>query len=213
MIRRIAGGAVTTLVVVAALGLACWFVLAATTGATLITFRTGSMSPTMPQGAVAVTVPVQASELEVGDVVTVRRAGESMPVTHRIVEIGPVQPQAENAADIRASAPGSGPPDLASPAARQIVMQGDDNDTPDQLPYALIDARRVVFAVPHLGTALMMVQTPIAMGALVLLVGALVVWAFWPRATGEDAAETNAEDGANHLPRHAEPSHAEEVLR
>lgn len=189
MIRRIFGVAVTTLLVVAATGLACWFAYSNVAGATLVTFRTGSMAPTMPQGAVAVTVPVRGSELAVGDVITVQRAGESMPVTHRIIEIGPVEARGENEADIRASAPGSGPgsgpPDLASPDARQVVMQGDDNDTPDHLPYALTDARRVVFAVPFVGTALMLLQSPIGMGALILLVGALVVWAFWPRHTEE----------------------------
>lgn len=201
MIRRITGSAVTTVLVVAALGLACWFVFSMTTGAALVVFRTGSMSPTMPQGAVAITVPVRADELEVGDVVTVQRAGEEMPVTHRVVEVGPVEPQGEHAADIRAAAPGSGPPDLSDPRARQIVMQGDDNDAPDHLPYALEDARRVIFAVPHAGTALMMAQTPIGMGVLILGAGMLVAWAFWPRASsgehgGVAAAETDPAEAA-----------------
>lgn len=187
MIRRLPGAAATTILVVAALGLACWFVFSAISGATLLTFRTGSMSPTMPQGAVAVTVPVRASDLAVGDVVTVQRAGASMPVTHRVVEIGEVRPPGAHEADIRAAAPGSGPPDLASPDARQIVLRGDDNDAPDLLPYALTDARRVVFAIPGVGAALMTLQSPVGLGALTLLVGALVVWAFWPsRATEDD---------------------------
>src|SRR5699024_9758793 len=138
--RKVLAGAVTTPLVVVALGLAAWFGYAKISGATLITFRTGSMAPTMPQGALAVTVPVRASELEVGDVITVQRAGETMPVTHRIIEIEPVQQRAAHAADIRAAAPGLGAPDLSSPHARQITMQGDDNTTADHLPYALTDA-------------------------------------------------------------------------
>lgn len=181
MIRKIIGTAVTTLLVVAAVALAAWFVFAGSTGATLITFRTGSMAPTMPQGAVAATLPAQASELEVGDVITVQRAGESVPVTHRIIEIGPLQERPENAADIRAAAPDTGPPDLTSPHARQILMQGDDNSTPDHLPYALTDARKIIFAVPYLGAALMLVQSPLGMGVVILGVGALVTWAFWPQ--------------------------------
>ena len=212
MFRRVAGAAVTTLVVVAALGLVCWFVFQAVAGASLITFRTGSMSPTMPQGAVAVTVPVQADEIEVGDVVTVQRAGESMPVTHRVIEVGPVQERAANEADIRAAAPGSGPPDLTSATARQLALQGDDNDQPDHLPYALTDARKVVFAIPGLGVALMMLQTPIAMGALILLVGAYVVWAFWPKPRDpDDDSDTDAGTGSGADAHH--PEHAEEVLR
>lgn len=149
----------------------------------------------MPQGTVAVTVPVKAEELSVDDVVTVQRAGESMPVTHRVVEIGELEPRAENATDIRAAAPGSGPPDLSDPAARQIVMQGDDNDTPDNLPYAITDARRVTFAVPGAGNMLMLLQSPIGMGTMTLLAGALVVWAFWPKRP--EAAPDSAQDGSN----------------
>lgn len=218
MLRRVFATAVTAVLVVAALTFAFWFVFSAMTGASLITFRTGSMSPTMPQGAVAVSVPVQAADIVVGDVVTVQRAGEPMPVTHRVIEVGEVPPPQPNAADTRAAAPGSGPPDLASPGARQIIMQGDDNSTPDHLPYALTDARRVVFAIPFVGTALMMLQTPIAMGALILLVGALVVWAFWPRSAEQDEGDADAsaiteaktaEESAT--TRHAHRKHAEEV--
>lgn len=204
MIGRLFGTATTIALVIAAVGLAAWFGYSAATGATLVAFRTGSMSPTMPQGAIAVTVPVPASDLEVGDVATVQRAGEETPVTHRVVEIGPVLIGEGAAADIRAAAPGSGPPDLSSPEARRIVMQGDDNDTPDHLPYALEDARRVVFAVPHAGAALMMAQTPIGMGALILTAGALVVWAFWPRAPREleePAAGGTAAIGSDPAPR------------
>lgn len=182
MIRRILGTAVTTLLVVAALGLACWFAYSASSGASLITFRTGSMSPTMPHGAIAVTIPVTAADLAVGDVVTVQRAGASMPVTHRIVSISDVEEQPANAADIRAAAPGSGPPDLGSADARQLVLQGDANDETDRLPYAITDAHKVVFSLPHLGRLIMLAQSPIGSGTLILLVGALVVWAFWPAA-------------------------------
>lgn len=207
MLSRLAGTAVTILLVVTAVSLACWFAFSAVSGATLITFRTGSMSPTMPQGAIAVSLPVAASEIEVGDVITVQRAGEALPVTHRVLEIGEVEDRAANEADIRASAPGGPPPDLSSPEAREIVMQGDDNDTPDQLPYAITDARRVVFSLPVLGAILMMLQTPVATGALIVSVGALVVWAFWPRSTGDDG-EDEAEGASPHRPRHSSARHA-----
>ena len=208
MFSRLAGTAVTILLVVTAVGLACWFAFSAVSGATLITFRTGSMSPTMPQGAIAVSLPVAADEIEIGDVITVQRAGEALPVTHRVVEVGGVKDRAANEADIRASAPGSPPPDLTSPEAREIVMQGDDNDTPDHLPYAITDARRVVFSLPVLGTALMMLQTPIASGALIVSVGALVVWAFWPKPTRGDDSEDEAEWAPPHRPRHSSARHS-----
>src|SRR5699024_11365969 len=41
----------------------------------LIMFRTGSMSPTIPAGSVAVVRQIDAEQIEVGDVVTVDRPG------------------------------------------------------------------------------------------------------------------------------------------
>jgi len=198
MIGRILGSTATALIVVAVLGLACWFGYAAVTNATLITFRTGSMSPTMPQGALAVTLPATADELRVGDVVTVQRAGEKLPVTHRIVEIGPVVPPPANAPELRAAAPGGSPPVLDDPANRELQLRGDDNRQNDPLPYVVHDVRRVVFSVPGLGNTLMMLQSPIGAGAMILIVGALVVWAFWPKppsaAAASNAPETRAEE-------------------
>ncbi len=204
MVRRLLGTVAAVLVVAAALVLAGWFVFASLTGATLITFRTGSMSPTMPQGALAVSLPVTAEEIAVGDVVTVQRADSRLPVTHRVVEVRL-------------------PPDAAMlPAGtRELVLQGDDNDTVDSSPYVVADARRVVFAVPRLGTAIMLLQTPLGMGALGLLAGALTVWAFWPRrpAAAEDdetgpgsgtAPAGETEGGSDTAPVAADPLHADQ---
>lgn len=186
MIGRVLGAAVTAVLVAVAVGLVAWFAYASISGAALITFRTGSMSPTMPQGSIAVTVPVDAPQLRLGDVVTVQRAGAAMPVTHRIVEIREVSAQPTGGIDVRATVPGGALPDWADPAAREIVLRGDANQTPDALPYTVSSARRVVAAVPFLGGALMLMQSPIAMGALVIGVGVLVTWAFWPRRREAD---------------------------
>lgn len=167
MLSKILGAAVTTLLVVAALGLASWFAFSAATGATLITFRTGSMSPTMPQGALALSIPVKAGDIKVDDVVTVKRSGEELPVTHRVVEVRD--------------------PDHATQEqripddARELVLKGDDNATVDMLPYVVKDARRVVFAVPQAGAVLMLMQSPIGLGVLILLAGTVTTWAFWPK--------------------------------
>lgn len=153
------------LVTAALLGLAAWFVFAWSTGAGMVVFRTGSMSPAMPQGSLAVTVPVAASELAVGDVVTVSRGADRLPVTHRVVEIRAPEPEG-----------GTG-----SPQVREVWLKGDANGTADRHPYLIAEARRVVFALPFAGAALMTVQSPIGMGALLLLSAAAVTWAFWPR--------------------------------
>src|SRR5690606_2208737 len=135
------------------------------TGATLITFRTGSMTPTMPQGAVAVSMPVTAAEIAVGDVVTVQRSGEELPVTHRVVEV---------------RGPGEATSSTELPSdARELVLKGDDNDTVDMRPYVVTEARRAVVAVPQLGAALMLLQSPLGMGVMTLLAGLLTAWAFW----------------------------------
>ncbi|MHA3684119.1 signal peptidase I [Leucobacter sp. HY1908] len=167
MLSKILGAAVTTLLVVAALGLASWFAFSAATGATLITFRTGSMSPTMPQGALALSMPVKAGDIEVDDVVTVKRSGEELPVTHRVVEVR----DADYATQEQRI-----PDD-----ARELVLKGDDNATIDMLPYVVKDARRVVFATPQAGAALMLMQSPIGLGVLILLAGTVTTWAFWPK--------------------------------
>lgn len=179
MISRVLGAAVTTLVVVAALGLVCWFAFSAATGATLITFRTGSMSPTMPQGALAVSIPVKAAEIRVDDVVTVKRSGEELPVTHRVVEVR----DADHATQEQRI-----PDD-----ARELVLKGDDNDTVDMLPYVIKDARRVVFAIPQAGAALMIMQSPIGLGLMILIAGSVTTWAFWPKPE-EAPTHTNAQE-------------------
>lgn len=180
MLSRVVGVAVTVLLVVTALALGGWFGYAALSGASLVTFRTGSMSPTMPQGAVAISLPVTAAEIREGDVVTVERAGEALPVTHRVVEV--------RSADTATSET------PLSPGERELVLKGDGNDTVDFLPYTVSDARRVVFAVPWLGNALMLLKSPLGMGVLTLMAGALAVWAFWPRRTAPPADE-EAEGG------------------
>lgn len=173
MIKKTLGAAVTALVAATVMALAAWFVFAWLGGATLVTFRTGSMAPTMPQGAVAVTLPTGADALDEGDVVTVERDLGSLPITHRVLEVRV-------------------PAEASDPRLRELVLQGDANATPDVEPYLVTDVRRVVLSMPHLGSALMVLQSPIGMGGLTVLAGALATWAFWPRRddpAGDPAAE------------------------
>lgn len=163
---RTIGRVFTLTLVVVAIGLVSWFVYARITDATLVVFRTGSMSPTMPQGAVAVTHPISAAEIEKGDVVTVRRSDAKLPVTHRVVDVRPA-------------------PEGAPPEARELILQGDANATVDAAPYVVTTARRTVVSVPYLGRAIMLIQSRAVMGLLVVCLGGLVTWAFWPRNRAE----------------------------
>lgn len=160
----------TTVLGAAVVALAAWAILAMTVGATLVVFRTGSMAPAIPQGALAVSFPVAAAEIRVGDVVTVQRADAELPVSHRVVEV-------------RVGADATVAPPIPRDA-RELVLQGDANAQPDLRPAVVREARRVVWSVPGAGTALMMVQSPIGLGVMVLGAGALTTWAFWPRRTG-----------------------------
>ncbi|MEU1752808.1 signal peptidase I [Micromonospora matsumotoense] len=125
---------------------------------TLILFKTGSMSPTIPTGSLAVVREIPASAVDVGDVVTVDRT-PLPPITHRVVEI----------------ANGDGP-------SRLLTLRGDANDSNDATPYAVTHVRRVEWSVPKLGYAVRAVSNPYAMSAITIGTAAIVTWAFWPRA-------------------------------
>lgn len=141
-------------------------VLALTSQISLILFRTGSMSPTIPAGSVAVVQRVPAERIAVGDVVTVDRDGE-LPVTHRVTSVEPG----------------------ASDGERVLTMRGDANATEDPFPYTVSSARVVLFAVPGVAAVISGLGNPVVLGALTLGATALVVWAFWPRAPRRPRAE------------------------
>lgn len=123
---------------------------------TLIMFKTGSMEPTIPTGSLAVVHQIPASEIEVGDVVTVDRAGE-LPVTHRVTSVS-----------------GSG-------ATRTITMRGDANPTDDSAPYVVSTVRIVWLSFPGWANIVVLFSNPVVLGALTLGATTLVTWAFWPR--------------------------------
>ncbi|MEU4015204.1 signal peptidase I [Microbacterium sp. NPDC028030] len=143
-------------------------VLAFTAQVTLIMFRTGSMAPTIPAGAVAVVQRVPASEIEVGDVVTVDRDGE-LPVTHRVTTI----------------APG------AAADERIITMRGDANAADDPFPYPVTSVRTVLFAVPGIALIVAGMGNPVVLGSLTVAATTLVVWAFWPRRSGRSGVDVD----------------------
>ncbi|MGO4681096.1 signal peptidase I [Microbacterium sp. 2MCAF23] len=149
--------------VVALAGLICivLVILAFTAHITLIMFRTGSMAPTIPTGSVAIVQQIPASEVHVGDVVTVDRPGE-LPVTHRV----------------RAVADGS------KHGERLLTLRGDANAQDDVAPYPVSTVRIVRFAIPGLAPVIVAFGNPFVLGGITIGVAVLVVWAFWPRGRG-----------------------------
>lgn len=125
---------------------------------TLIMFKTGSMSPTIPTGSLALVREVPASDIAIGDVVTVDRAGK-LPVTHRVTSV---------------SAGGDG-------AARTITLKGDANLSEDPEPYVVSTVRIVLASVPGLAYIVIWFSNPWVLAGLTLSCSVLVMWAFWPR--------------------------------
>lgn len=153
-------------------------ILAVVFDISLILFRTGSMTPAIPQGSLAVVREIPADEVEVGDVVTIDREGK-LPITHRVTSV-------EQLGDGQA----------------QIVMKGDANPTLDPEPYTVSTVRTVLLSVPGLARPVAAMNSPWVLGGVTLAVSALVVWALWPRSrppgqTPRQTAEVTAEGDAD----------------
>lgn len=116
-------------------------------GCSFLVFRSGSMSPAIETGALALARPTDASDLRVGDVISVR-ASDGARITHRVVET-----------TLRG--------DEAS-----LVLRGDANGVPDAEVYTVSSAERVVVSVPYLGYVVAYALTPpgmVAVGAVCLM--------------------------------------------
>lgn len=146
--------------VLAALGIVCIVaaIAAFALNISLIMFKTGSMSPTIPTGSLAIVRLIPASDIRIGDVTTVNRGEGQLPVTHRVVSTAPI---------------GGG--------VYSIVMKGDANDSPDSEPYEVTEARKVLWHAPGLAYAVAAIGQPKYMAGITIATAMLVVWAFWPR--------------------------------
>jgi signal peptidase I len=92
-----------------------------------VIFQSGSMSPAIPAGSLALAKEVPAKDLRVGDVVTVRVG--AVRVSHRVVDVA-----------------------LHDPTAT-LRLRGDANDSPDEQTYEVSSAPRVLVSVPEVGRA------------------------------------------------------------
>lgn len=150
------------LTLVAVLGLLC--ILALILGfvfkASFVVFRTGSMEPQYPVGALSLTVQVKAEDLVPGDVVSVKRADSSVLITHRVVAVTSPQPGGDRTS---------------------LILKGDANSSQDPLPYEVATAQKVLVTVPVIGSWLMTVRGSGFIAGATLALAALVLWAYWPR--------------------------------
>lgn len=154
--RRVAGALLRSVLVVVTLALSA-ILVPRLIGMQALSVLGGSMSGTYPTGSVVVAHAVEATEVEVGDVVLVERStanGALTPVLHRVVE--------------RRLRDGS----------VSVRTKGDANPAPD--PGELVLPTRVAIAsfhVPYLGYLVELVRTPAGwVLAVVLPVTLLVAW-------------------------------------
>lgn len=176
-VKRVAKEVVLGVAAVAGLLCILWLVASTFFGLQMLLFQTGSMAPTMPTGTAAIGQPIEAEQINVGDVVMVERQGQ-LPVTHRVM---------------------SAEMDPAVEGGVILVMKGDDNEVNDPSPYHVTEAVRVVFPIPGLGTVIEVARTPLFLGLTTMFVAGLVLWAFWPARKPEDAAEDEQDaEGDDH---------------
>ncbi|GAA1483915.1 signal peptidase I [Brachybacterium fresconis] len=156
---RILGDAL--LWVAAALGLLCAVlaVLTSVCGMQVMLFSSGSMEPTIPAGSAALVAPVQAPDVQVGDVVTVARGTGELPVTHRVVGIE----------------------DSTSAGARLLTLRGDANAQDDPAPYDVTEVGRVVLSVPGIAPVVSQLGASRMLAPLGVVAAAFVIWGLWPR--------------------------------
>lgn len=156
-LRGIARGARWMLNAVAAAGVAV--VLVALVGFLFgvrpVIFVSGSMSPAIGTGSLALTVPVPAHEIAIGDVVTTPRAKDGVLVTHRVTSI-----------------------ERDAESGRWLMrMQGDANKVADSETYDVTaGAARVVWHAEGWGRVVAAVDNVWVVAAAV----ALVIIAVWP---------------------------------
>jgi len=103
----------------------------------------GSMTPTLNVGDIAITVPIPSEKIRVGDIIQYWRQGDPAPTIHRVIEV------AKTGGTI------------------YIITKGDANTAPDD-PITLMPTQTVnklIFAIPKLGWISITLKTAITTAA------------------------------------------------
>ncbi|QBJ97347.1 signal peptidase I [Rhodococcus sp. ABRD24] len=136
-------------------------------------FRSGSMAPDIPTGALALSKTTQAADLQVGDVVSVENQ-QGTRITHRVDEI--------------VSSDGT---------SSVLILKGDANQDADLTPYTVTEADRVFFSVPGLGYVVSWLSSPAAIFLGGALVGGVMVLAFGPGSKRKDDDDSDSGSDAD----------------
>ncbi|WP_412475347.1 signal peptidase I [Gordonia sp. LUNF6] len=139
---------------------------------TPLVFRSGSMSPQIPTGSLALARTVPATDVHVGDVVSVENEAGTR-ISHRVVAVNPI---------------GGGEVSL--------TLKGDANRAPDPSPYTVAEADRIVAHVPILGYAAAWLSSKTAIFLGGILAGALLMLAFGPIRRSMDGSTSDTGDAS-----------------
>lgn len=168
MIRRTSGFVVgarqVALTTGAVVGLICILVMLAGLlfGVRPLVFQSGSMSPTIGTGALAIAHEVDAAELEKGDIVSVPLPSGGR-VTHRIVRI-----------------------DHIDDGKAVLELKGDANEVVDATPHQVQSADVVLFSIPMVGHVLSWLTSPLGFILLGLYAAFLISVLVRRPAGGDD---------------------------
>ncbi|WP_018178103.1 signal peptidase I [Jongsikchunia kroppenstedtii] len=131
-----------------------------------LVFRSGSMSPAITTGSLALAQSVSADKVKVGDVVSVMNP-QGTRITHRVFRIQHIDGQT------------------------LLTLKGDANAQPDLLPYPVTKVDRVFAHVGFLGYLVAWLSSGIAIFLGGLLAGALLMLAFGPMRRPGDKPSDN----------------------
>ncbi len=122
-----------------------------------VVIQTGSMGDTAPAGSLVLAGPVDPQQVQIGDVIVMRRPGRAT-VTHRVIGIDLIEDQLV------------------------ATTKGDANATPDAAPYVIgDDVLTSRAAIPKVGT---FVGAAASGGLLFLVAGALAIGAIYTLTSG-----------------------------
>lgn len=145
MVKKICN-ILSTIVLILLLGVAATILAPMLLGYKEMAVLSGSMEPNIPVGSIVYVKPMEASQLEAGDVCTYMLADGSNYVTHRVVSV--------------------------DPESQTLITQGDANEVPDgdvAFSQVLGEAQ---FHLPYLGFIAINAKTP---KGILAICGVLVV--------------------------------------
>lgn len=147
----------------------------------------GSMEPAISPGDVVIVNEVKPEAIDQGDVITFRRSGESIPTTHRVIEVK----ETDGGVQFVTKGDNNEAPDHTSVRGEQVAGRVPDLDIPG---YGTL-----LFVIPYMGHVIQILGTSHGFFLLfvlpfVTLLGA-EVWSFARTTAGKESGGAGESDG------------------